>query len=343
MNDFHCFIVLVIVLFAFLPGYFAISKRLESRATKGKVIQTKVQDFQTNEQVGFVVKLICGIAVVVLVFLMIINPRQFTLVSMTGLAIVGVLFIGFEIFVAESKKLSIPEPEPRVWVGNALHGLTESPVWDWETFRSVLICLARMGEGHFIPASRRPDSISLNGLQTTFTELRQFSAQRQGRETSRAVFVDRDRSCLVISGKTHIGTTREVIINMETEPGREWVQIPILTIHVHPSKGSAVGLSDIDYISFLSDPRLVVMMICIQGGIIFALKTSATPMSISPQNAQRMISTIRNDILKFWSNLSLAHAILAFNKAVCTEFGMTLYQTTDPGENVARRIEVTNP
>jgi hypothetical protein len=235
-----------------------------------------------------------------------------------------------------------PKPVTRDQVENKLHELTEYPIWDWECLRSVLICLAKLGEGRYIPATRRPNCVFLDGFQATFTELRQISAQRQGRETSRVVLADRDRSCLVISGKTHVGSTSNVKINMTAQPGREMVQLPVLAIHVHPDQARDVGFSDRDYVSFLSDQRLIIMAICFRGGILVAMKTSATPRVIAPETAQRLISISRDDIMSIWSNLHLPEALLAFNKAVCTEFGMTLYQTTDLDQNVARRIEVTN-
>ena len=159
-------------------------------------------------------------------------------------------------------------------VKTKLYALSESPIWDWECFRSILICLATMGEGSYIPASRRPNCVYLNGLQTTIMELRQISVQRQGRETSRVVFVDRERSCLTISGKTRIGTTHSVKIDMTPKSGRGRMQIPVLTIHVHPGQAGSVGLSDLDYVSFLSDQNQIIMMICYPGGILFAMKTS---------------------------------------------------------------------
>lgn len=234
-----------------------------------------------------------------------------------------------------------PFQNSRAQLEPTLQYLTSSMVWSWGCFRGVLICLARMGQGYYIPASRRPDCVHLDGLQTTFTELRHLSAQRQGRETSRIILVDRHRACLVISGKTHIGSLDKVKIGTAKEIGREFAQIPILSIHVHPGIGDNPGLSDQDYISFLSDRHLIIMMVCFQGGNLFAMKTSATPASFAPDTSRARINVIRNDIHRIWSNMSLPKPILAFNKTVCMEFGLTLYQTEDQQQNVARRIEVT--
>jgi hypothetical protein len=213
--------------------------------------------------------------------------------------------------------------------------------WGWDTFRTALIQLAKKRAGAYIPAPKRPDFIHLDGLQATVAELRQISASLKNREVSRGVFADTQRDSLVISGKTHIGSDRQVKIDLQPEPGRENVQIPVLTIHVHPGSGMTQGLSDLDYISFLSDYRMIIMMICYQEGILFAMKTSATMVS-SPDTIPHRIAEIRNDIGRIWSNFLLPDAILAFNKAVCLEFGMTLYRAPSSSENVAHRIEVTN-
>jgi hypothetical protein len=145
----------------------------------------------------------------------------------------------------------------------------------------------------------------------------------------------------VISGKTHIGTARQVKVDLQPEPGRENVQIPVLTIHVHPNKEKTQGLSDLDHISFLSDRRQLLMMISYQDGVIFAMKTSATGI-FSTDSIQSRINTIRNDILRIWSDLYLPDSILQFYKAVCLEFGLTLYRAPASNENIAHRIEVTN-
>jgi len=213
--------------------------------------------------------------------------------------------------------------------------------WEWDSFRSILIHFARKGPGQYIPAERRPNYVHLDGLQATIAELREISCASEGRETSRAVFVDTQRASLVISGKTHIGTARQVKVDLQPEPGRENVQIPVLTIHVHPNKEKTQGLSDLDYISFLSDRRQLLMMISYQDGVIFAMKTSATG-KYSADSIQSRINTIRNDILRIWSDLYLPDSILQFNKAVCLEFGLTLYRAPASNENIAHRIEVTN-
>jgi hypothetical protein len=83
------------------------------------------------------------------------------------------------------------------------------------------------------------------------------------------------------------------------------------------------------------------MAICFQGGILLAVKTTATRKNVSPDAARRQISASLKDISSIWSRLHLSNPLLDFNKAVCLEYGMTLYQTKDLTQNQARRIGVT--
>jgi hypothetical protein len=341
------------LLIAFGLGFKVTSKLLKVVANGKFGIRLKNQHFFKRRN-SVIINLAGGLITTALyVFLLYQLPMGSFLPILVFLLVGGFYYIFLKFLnKLSSKSISkknVPPPiyprinsQPKEDVKASLEKLTMDPNWDWECFRSVLICLVKMGTARYIPANSRPDQISLDGLQTTFSELRHISVRSSGRETSRAVFVDKARSCLVISGKTHIGTIRSVKIDMETQPGRQYAQLPVLTIHVHPSMGSSEGFSDIDYTSFLSDNRLIVMIICYQGGVFLALKTSATSKNIAASTAQHMISTIRHDILRIWSNLNIPNSILAFNKAVCMEFGMTLYQTSGQVENTAHRIEVTN-
>jgi hypothetical protein len=220
--------------------------------------------------------------------------------------------------------------------------LTESPIWDWAVFRGVLICLATMRVGRYLSVQRQPENVCLDGLYPIIADLRRISAERQGRETSRIVFADRDRSCLVDSGKTHIGARRTYQYRAEPKPGRRTEQVPVLAIHVHPSPPGTGGLADQDYVTFLSDPRQIILMICHSAGVVFAMKTSATRIEIGDEAIEPKIALIRKDICSTWKNLALPDSILALNKAICMEFGMTLYQAVQPYENKAWRIEVAN-
>lgn len=341
------------IFFAFGLGCIATSRLLKFIAEGGIGTTGKPKRFFTQRNIDIFIVFGGLITSIFYTLLLIRLPMECFTPILVVLLFGGFYAILFKIITKKPAQIglkkSVPGPVSSQNVtgpNEDLHAnldiLTKSLYWEWWRFRSVLIYLARIGQGSYIPANRRPDQISLDGLATTFAELRQISASSNGRETSRAVFVDKELSCLVISGKTHIGTLWSVKIDMEAQPGRQYAQLPVLTIHVHPSIGSPEGFSDIDYISFLTDNRLIVMVICYQGGVFLALKTSATSKNIAASTAQKMISTISHDILKVWSNFSLPNSILAFNKAVCMEFGMTLYQMTGFESSIAYRIEVTN-
>jgi hypothetical protein len=223
-----------------------------------------------------------------------------------------------------------------------LEDLSSNLVWGWWRFRQVLITLVMLGPGYYIPARHRPNFVYLDGLQDTFSKLRSLSRQREGRETGCAVLVDRRWECLVISGKTSVGTQTRTPIILTPQPGRENVQVPILTIHVHPDLELASGLSDIDYVSFLVDPLQIAMIMLWKGGVLFTLKTSATATNIEQVSAKRRIDNlVKKNLEQPWSALNWQNAMLSFNKEVCLEFGLTLYEAPAPSSTVARRIEVT--
>lgn len=335
--------------FAFYLGHAAMSALLKTLS--GETRSKKVHRFLTKNNINYLSLLAGGMAFILYGILFLRSPREFFFPFEILLLILGSTFYIIKRVNKETRETlktankpftELPNEEslPKANLAEKLDELTRRPNWDWQCFRSVLICLAEKGVGNYIPASRRPDYISLQGLQNTFYELQGISQQSEGRETSRVVFVDKKRSCLVISGFTRIGSSTQVKLDYRTENGREHVQIPVMTIHVHPNLNRKEGLSDVDYISFISDSRLIIMMITFEDGTLFAMKTTATPRAISTVSAQQMISTIMSDITKIWVNLP--DIILAFNKAVCLEFGMTLYQTKPPDKIYAHRIEVVN-
>lgn len=359
---------LIVVIISFCAGYLATSSVLEKvkkhrkypfNRDRSLLWKTQSSDILIERKLE-IMSILGGVFSVVLAIILLVTVREdLKILVIIGFGFAGFLFgtISYGNYQAAPKVKITPtisqvntksgtpfvneSREPKEQLENRLKELTDSPIWDWDQFRGILICLGMLGEGRYIPASRRPDRVSINGLLSTCDELMSISTQKQGRETSRAVLVDRERSSLVISGKTVIGSSEKVSINMGTEPGREIWQVPILTIHVHPSKASEAGLSDMDYISFLTDPRQIIMMVCIQGGVLFTMKTTATPRRISEKIAKRWISDTRREITSIWLNLHLPNAVLGFNKAICTEFGLILFKTTDKENNIADRINVT--
>jgi hypothetical protein len=348
---------IALICFVFYAGY-AMMHAILSKIfldKKSKKVSTRFDSEKDVEGVSFVVG---GIAVVITLILIFNAPEESRTEIWIGLTFAGIVASVISFVIAESSPTSkvtttyepqpqftstLPDQETRLKdevIRNELRGLTEKSVWNWENFRSILICQGRIGEGCYIPAAHRPDYVYLDGFLPTVKELRELSAQRDGRETSRVALVDRERKSLVISGKTMVGSPTRVNMYLGSEPGREASQTPILTIHVHPDTGGEIGLSDQDYLSFLTDTRQVLMMICFRGGILFSMKTSSSPKIISSDTAMKWVSDVLNEMMTLRSNLHLPGMILAFNKEICLEFGMTLYQALEPSENVAYRIDV---
>ena len=219
-----------------------------------------------------------------------------------------------------------------------LDELTRPRIWNWQRFRQVLIDLSILGPGNYVPSPNRPESISLQGLGQTVAELQSLS-EAKGRETSKVVFGDRERKALVVSGKTAIGSESQVVLAIETEVGREKVQQRAVTIHTHPIVDTANGLSDVDYLTFISDPEQIAMIMAYEGGIIMALKTTVTPNAMRQEDVSRRLADIRHDYFD-QSGSSPLLKVVELNKAICAEFGLTLY-TAPKGSDTVRRVEVT--
>lgn len=220
-----------------------------------------------------------------------------------------------------------------------LNELTSPRAWDWQRFRRVLIALATLGHGNYITAPNRPDSIHLQGLRQTINELANLSQER-GKETSKVVFVDRQRQSLVISRKTAIGSETRVKMAVATEPSREAFQQRVISIHTHPNAETAHGLSDTDYVSFIPDPQELVMIMVWEGGSMLALKTTATPNSISQKRVAERISSLRAEFFD-GSTKPMLQRIVDLNKAVCIEFGLILFLAEVKDKDLLKRVSVT--
>ncbi len=220
-----------------------------------------------------------------------------------------------------------------------LHELTSPRVWEWSRFREIIIDLSILGAGNFVPAINRPDTIQLKGLWKTIADL-QVLSEEKGKETSKVIFADRERRCLVISGQTAIGTQVSVTLTAKTEPGREQQQQRVVTIHTHPNGAASNGLSDTDYLTFIGDPKQIAMIVTYEGGLIMPLKTTVTPNTMAKNDIVRRLADLRCDFFDR-PNKQPMLKVADLNKAVCVEFGLTLYTATKRARDMVQRAEVT--
>lgn len=220
--------------------------------------------------------------------------------------------------------------------------LTKSRNWDYPQFRRVVVALATVGQ--YIPSYNRPDSICIQGLQPFIKNLKTMTAQR-GKETARAVFADIGRKTLVVSGKTTVGTEKQGRLDFTPQPGRERWQKGSLSIHAHPvatSDRSGHGLSNEDYFTLLSDRQQLGMFMVFGESVFLALKTSVTPNNLSESSIKERINDAWHDYLEAGkARDNVMERVVNFNKAVCSEFGLTLYLATVKTGNLANRVEVT--
>lgn len=228
-----------------------------------------------------------------------------------------------------------------------IEGLIRTDRWSYQDFKKILIALSIIGPGHFVPAHLRPESIIFDGLRLFIDELVTETANDPGSESARMIFADIDRRTLMLGKKTHgrIDQGQLMRLDKTPQPSRASFQRRAASIHTHPEIPQSVdikhGLSDIDYLTFLADTEQIAMFMAWGGNVLIALKTSGTPNNLSTKSLRRRISSVKEDYLDVPGKLPFVR-ITDFNKAVCTELGLTLYKTEKPGLSVASRVPVTN-
>jgi len=221
--------------------------------------------------------------------------------------------------------------------------MTGSRAWDSDIFSKVMVALAKLKEGNYIPSTNRPDSVHLQNLMRIMNDLLRRTEETK-KEHARIILADTQAEKLV-AGKLLIGDENSVTIMEEKQPGREKMQKVIGTMHTHPGGERALvyGLSDGDYKGFMRDKHHQVMLISYgdlkERYAIMVMKTSVTPNNISPENIKRRIEECNKEFLK---NLEVwdIHKFVNFNKAICLEFGLTMYLATPKTRDLFERVNV---
>ncbi len=222
-----------------------------------------------------------------------------------------------------------------------IESLTEPREWEFSRFKQVLVALATQGEGVYVPAHHRPDSIDLEGFGATIAEM---GVKSKGKERGRPIFADVQRGTLVF-GLESLGTTNTVQVNTQCQPGREYYQRLVGMLHVHPDEATGgflqgMGFSDIDYNSFVSISPLIVNLIVYRSNIFLTLKTTATPNNIPESSVRRRTSALMSELKHTHLGKSNLTFLTAFNKEASLTFGLTLYYA-DEHHLKATRVQVT--
>ncbi len=74
--------------------------------------------------------------------------------------------------------------------------------------------------------------------------------------------------------------------------------------------------------------------------VLLALKTTATSDMADFEGVKKHITMTNNDIENIWKQLGLGKRELAINKAICTEFGLTLFKVIRSRNNIAQHMNV---
>ncbi len=223
-----------------------------------------------------------------------------------------------------------------------IENITKPRNWDYQLFKEVNTALSIVPEGNFVPASNRPETIHLQGFSEDISKLQQLS-KNDGNEYACPIFSDIDKKTFV-RGKITVGNKTEVIIDSTPQPGREKYQKCVATIHVHPldsnSYIAAHGFSGTDFKTFLSSRTQKFMIMTWGENKLLALKTSVTPNHLSRLAIDTRIKDISEDFLSKSTPSTVFKKVVDFNKEVCTEFGLTLYNADKQNRDLFSRVNV---
>jgi hypothetical protein len=162
-----------------------------------------------------------------------------------------------------------------------------------------------------------------------------------GNEYARVVFVDYSKSSTFFSDKITRGNQNSARLNFDKPVSRPNSN-PIGSIHVHPiGNMSEHGLSDTDYLTFLSDKRQQVMAIVYGKNIMLAMKTSVTPNNLDPVFLQKEVKLLRKEFFDE-SEKHVMEKTIDLNKQICMQFGLTLYLAGEKDRDLLKRVNVVN-
>ena len=220
--------------------------------------------------------------------------------------------------------------------------LTQAKNWDSSQFNKIIIALGILGKGQSFPAINTPETIHLQAYRKYFDDLLNRTKETS-REHSRAIFIDKEKQSVVMSGKISIGDEKSTILNTSAQPGREKFQDLIGTIHTHPTANenifSAHGFSGQDYKSFIFNRKEQFMIVTYgESARLLVLKTSVTPNNLKQESIEKRINTIGED---FFKNENHIKELIDFNKMACVEFGLTLYMANKSSNDLFEKINVT--
>ncbi len=231
-----------------------------------------------------------------------------------------------------------------------LDEMTKPRNWESLRIRQVLISLGTVGGGISVPSYNRPDTIEIKGWHDIVEDLSKRSKEL-GVEHSRPLFVDARNQKLQFANKICVGTHGQVITDWtppDTSRSRDFARIGL--VHTHPSGKEAYltahGFSGSDFISLLSNPEQQVSMISYgDNNRILLLKTSVTPNNLSAENIRRDIKVLEDEFLgklKTGSVVQAMQSVVDFNKAACTEYGLTMYVADKNSNDTFKRVNVAN-
>ncbi len=220
-----------------------------------------------------------------------------------------------------------------------LERMTAPSNWDSSKFTEVMVALAKVGRGNAVPAGNAPKTLHLQAIRPLIDTL--VSRTREtNREHARVFFADIEKAILV-GGKTTIGSESSAHLDFTKQTGREKLQKAVLTVHTHPDDLTSHGLSGTDYRTFMSDPEQQAMMIAYgSASRLMVLKTSVTPNNTWSKDSDVRLRGIEAEFMPTIKKNPLL-GMVAFNKTVCLELGLTMYLANETSNDLFERVNVT--
>lgn len=216
--------------------------------------------------------------------------------------------------------------------------LTASKNWDFQQFTRVIVALSTIDQ--YMPGSRAPQSIHIQGFRKKLDRLYELSDEA-GLEHAQPILTDLDTRKFVY-GRITRGSKHRVRLDLKKQEGREHLQRRVLSMHIHPKGeglGNGLGLSGADFITLLSDPEQIGMMMRVIDTIFLVLKTNVTPNNLGKGAVEKMIKQISEDYLVNSGKIGLLR-LVDFNRAVCMESGMVLFMATKQSRDLMERVKV---
>lgn len=210
--------------------------------------------------------------------------------------------------------------------------------WSFQQLRDALFdCFRSNRSIRYSPAS-----IDLSPLNVGLEGMKNLS--RDGFEYGRFGYLDVMRRKVVMGRVSRGSGTMAVVQSLPPRGYDSATLVPIMLQHTHPASvlqnGDALHhLSDVDFITLLTTPRIQMSMVIAPDLTLICVKTGSTPTDMSEASIRRIVQSTFAEKLGMFPN---ARSLKRATGMICLEFGMSLYMITPESNGIAKRVRIIN-